>query len=414
MDAVISQIHTLAQSADDAGRLDIQKALRDIQMDIQSPQDTLMEFGNSNLLIAMLRLGVDLGVFRDLSKTNGSLTVNQLAHIYDASPTFMGMMNILKDLHSTLERPIANFIPIERVLRYLASTNMIMEVGINEYRANKITYVLADPRGEGMAQHGFDIFGPIAQAMPEFFMKRKYQDLTSNTDTPFQKAFNTNLACFDWLIQHPKHFGSLQKVMTALEGAEWTVGFDLIKSEAEKIKSITLQPSERPFLVDVGGGHGHQCVQLGKTYPNLLGHLVLQDLPEAVDRLSPIEGVRVEAHDFFQKQPITAYTLVDAKFYYLRRIMHDWPDKEAASILQNIGSVMASDARILIDDVVLPDTGAHWQATMADLSMMFAFGGKERSKKQWDSLAECAGLRVEQIHTYVAASYTSIVVLARK
>lgn len=94
--------------------------------------------------------------------------------------------------------------------------------------------------------------------------------------------------------------------------------------------------------------------------------------------------------------------------------MHDWPDEEAASILQNIGSVMAPDARILIDEVVLPNTGAHWQATMTDLSMMFAFGGKERSTKQWESLAECAGLRVEQIHTYVAATYTSIVVLARK
>ncbi|KAJ6095584.1 S-adenosyl-L-methionine-dependent methyltransferase [Penicillium sp. IBT 16267x] len=386
MDAVISQIHALAQSADDAGRLDIQRALRDVQMEIQSPQDTLMGFGNSNLLIAMLRLGVDLGVFRNLSKANGTLTVNQLASVHDASPNFM-----------------------ERVLRYLAANNMIMEVGMNEYQANKITYVLADPRGEGMAYHGFDVFGPTVQAMPEFFKEKKYQDLTSNTDTPFQKAFNTNLACFDWLVQHPKHFGSLQKVMTALEGAEWTVGFDLIKVEAEKITSSTPQSSERPFLVDIGGGHGHQCVQLGKAYPNLLGRLILQDLPEAVNRLPPIEGVRAEAHNFFQKQPIT-----DAKFYYLRRIMHDWPDKEAASILQNISSVMAPDARILIDDIVLPNSGAHWQATMADSSMMFAFGGKERSIKQWDSLAECVGLRVEQIHTHVAATYTSIVVLARK
>ncbi|KAJ5784436.1 S-adenosyl-L-methionine-dependent methyltransferase [Penicillium pulvis] len=386
MDAVISQIHTLAQSADDAGRLAIQRALQEVQIEIQSPQDTLMGFANSNLLIAMIRLGVDLGVFRDLSKANGSLTASQLASVHDASPIFM-----------------------ERILRYLASTNMILEVGINEYRPNKITYVLADPRGEGMAYHGFDVSGPIVQVMPDFFMEKKYQDITSNRDTPFQKAFNTDLACFDWLVQHPKHFGSLQKIMTALEGAEWTVGFDLIKTEAEKIKSTTPQPSERPFLVDVGGGHGHQCVQLAKTYPNLLGRLVLQDLPEAVHSLPSIEGVRAEAHDFFQKQPIT-----DAKFYYLRRIMHDWPDKEAASILQNIGSVMAPDARILIDEVVLPNTGAHWQATMTDLSMMFAFGGKERSEKQWESLAECAGLRVEQIHTYVASTYTSIVVLARK
>ncbi|KAJ5721361.1 S-adenosyl-L-methionine-dependent methyltransferase [Penicillium malachiteum] len=385
MDALIAQIQTLAHATDDAGRLNIQRALQNVQMEIQSPQDVLMQFGNANLLIAMLRLAVDIGIFRQLTKSHSPLTVQQLAEANDASVSFM-----------------------QRVLRYLASNNMITEVSMNEYRANTITYILADPRGEGMAYHGFDVFGPIVQVMPEFFKNNQYRDITSNTDTPFQKAFNTNLSCFDWLVQHPKHFGSLQKVMTALEGAEWTVGFDLIETEARKIQSSP-QPSERPFFVDVGGGHGHQCVQLGKKYPHLLGRLVLQDLPEAIDRLPPIEGVKAEAYDFFQKETIT-----DAKFYYLRRIMHDWPDKEAAVILGNISSVMSSDSRILIDEVVLPDTGAHWQATMADLSMMIAFGGKERSTQQWYSLVDLVGLRVEQIHTYVASTYTSILVLARK
>jgi demethylsterigmatocystin 6-O-methyltransferase len=57
--------------------------------------------------------------------------------------------------------------------------------------------------------------------------------------------------------------------------------------------------------VDVGGGHGHQCIQLGKKYPALSGRLVLQDLPAAVDKLPLIEGVKVQAHDFFVEQPVT-------------------------------------------------------------------------------------------------------------
>ena len=91
--------------------------------------------------------------------------------------------------------------------------------------------------------------------------------------------------------------------------------------------------------------------------------------------------------------------------------MHDWPDNEAAAILRNIVAAMNADSRILIDDTVLPDTGANWQSTLADLAMM-AFGGKERTGAQWHSLAKSAGLRVEQIHTYVASTYTAIVVLA--
>lgn len=155
------------------------------------------------------------------------------------------------------------------------------------------------------AVSSFDVLAPIVLAMPGFFAENKYQDIDSVANTPFQLAHNTTLNPFDWFVQNPKHFESLQKVMTALGDAEWTIGFDLLDSEAKKIPSIPPQASEKFFFVDVGGGHGHQCIQLGRKYPNLLGHLVLQDLPAAVNKLPPIEGVKTEAYDFFEKQPIT-------------------------------------------------------------------------------------------------------------
>lgn len=90
--------------------------------------------------------------------------------------------------------------------------------------------------------------------------------------------------------------------------------------------------------------------------------------------------------------------------------MHDWPDEEAAKILRNTADAMGPDSRILIDEAVVPDTGANWQATMADIAMM-SFGGRERTENQWASLAKRAGLRIEQIHAYVASTRTSILVL---
>ncbi|GAD98551.1 hypothetical protein PVAR5_7246 [Paecilomyces variotii No. 5] len=386
MESIVSQIRTMAKNADDVGLLEIQKALRDIQTEIRNPKDILMEFANSNLILGTIRLGEDLHLFRHLATHNGSLTAAQLADITGASPQLL-----------------------ERILRYLASINVIKEVGVNEYQANTTTHSLADPKGEAMVYHVFDTHAPSVLAMPDFFAENRYRDIDSITNTPFQKAHNTTLSSFDWMVQNPKHFESLQKIMVAFESAEWTDGFDFFDSEAKKVPSVSPQPSERPFFVDVGGGHGHQCVQLGKKYPNLLGRLVLQDLPAAVNQLPPIEGVKAEAHNFFEKQPITG-----AKFYYLRRVLHDWPDKESMCILQNIGKAMSSDSRILIDEVVLPDTGAHWQGTMADITMMINLGGKERTVHQWKSLADSAGLRVEQIHTYISPSYTSIVVLALK
>lgn len=62
----------------------------------------------------------------------------------------------------------------------------------------------------------------------------------------------------------------------------------------------------RPFFVDVGGGYGHQCINLRDKYPELSlirGSIILQDLSGTVNSLK-IEGVRVMPHDFFLEQPV--------------------------------------------------------------------------------------------------------------
>ncbi|KAM4063974.1 o-methyltransferase [Hirsutella rhossiliensis] len=386
MDAIATQIHALTQTADAAGRLALQKALRQMQAELQSPMDFLINIANSMPLLASLRLGADLGLFRTLAQRNDSLSVAQLAESTGASPQLL-----------------------ERLLRYYSSNNIIKEVGVNEYKATSLSHVLADPKGEATVYVGFDTHAPAFQAMPDFFADNKYQEIASTTRTPFQKAFKTDLGCFDWLVQHPKHFEPLQKVMTAFAGSEWADGFALLDNEVKAVPFTPPDPKEKPFFVDVGGGHGHQCIQLGKKYPHLLGRLVLQDLPEAVNKLPDIPGVRADAYNFFDKQPITG-----ARFYYLRRILHDWPDDECVQILYNIASAMAVDSRILIDEVVLPNKEAPWQATMADLAMMVSFGGKERTQQQWQMLAGEVGLRIEQIHTYTASTCTSVVVMALK
>ncbi|EIT76760.1 S-adenosyl-L-methionine-dependent methyltransferase [Aspergillus flavus] len=244
---------------------------------------------------------------------------------------------------------------------------------------------------EAFICHAFDNCGPAIQEFPSFFAETHYQEITSNTNTPFQEAF--------------KRFNNLQHVMTALESTDWTVGFSHFEKEACAIIQPP-QESRRPFLVDVGGGHGHQCIQLIKKYPNLSGWLTLQDLPQAVDQLPKIDGVETMVHDIFQTQIVKGKSYIytqhnypgilpssadmkintqGAKFYYLRRILHDYPDAQGIKILKNLRAVMAHDSQILIDEMVLPGTNVPWQATLADLSLMVSMGGKERSKEQWEA-----------------------------
>jgi demethylsterigmatocystin 6-O-methyltransferase len=94
--------------------------------------------------------------------------------------------------------------------------------------------------------------------------------------------------------------------------------------------------------------------------------------------------------------------------------MHDWPDDLCIKILQNLAAAMNSESRILIDEVVLPDVNAHWHATMSDITMGILFGGRERTRFEWEALVEKSGLHLAQIHTYNVSLYNSIIVLELK
>ena len=56
-------------------------------------------------------------------------------------------------------------------------------------------------------------------------------------------------------------------------------------------------------------------------------------------------------------------------------------------------------SKVLINENVIPDTGAHWQATALDIVMMADFAAKERTERQWHTLIESAGLRIVKIWT---------------
>lgn len=47
MDSIVAQIQNLVKTADEGERMNILKTLRQVQLDLQSPKDVLMEFINS-------------------------------------------------------------------------------------------------------------------------------------------------------------------------------------------------------------------------------------------------------------------------------------------------------------------------------------------------------------------------------
>ncbi|EED14774.1 O-methyltransferase, putative [Talaromyces stipitatus ATCC 10500] len=388
MDTIVAQIKEVVGNADVNVRAEMLDILEDLVVELRDPMDILYGAYGSAVKMPMTKVCADIGVFKKLAELEpgASKTVDQLAGETGADAELL-----------------------ERVLRYLSSIKYIQEIGPNQYTANKITHILANPVLEASLTHGVSSMNPAINATPAFLKETGYKNVNDSSNTPFQKAFNTKLKAFDYMSQVPEMFNSLQIVMSALESSNWTKNFDIFQQELNALMTSAFpDSSKRQFLVDVGGGHGHQCVQLLQKYPILHGKLTLEDLPEAVEKASRKDGVSYIAQDFFKPQAIQG-----AKFYYMRRIMHDWPEDECVQILRQLVDVLAEDSRILLDEVLLPDTGAHWQATMADLSMMIVFAGAERTSRAWHRLVAKAGLRIAHLHTYDTKRGYSVIVLEK-
>ena len=89
--------------------------------------------------------------------------------------------------------------------------------------------------------------------------------------------------------------------------------------------------------------------------------------------------------------------LEGARAYFFRNICHDWSDEHCVSILKNTACSMRKGySRILIDDYVIPETDAPLHQSGLDFLMMYA-SGMERTRRQWQSLLEQAGLEIVKV-----------------
>ena len=78
--------------------------------------------------------------------------------------------------------------------------------------------------------------------------------------------------------------------------------------------------------------------------------------------------------------------------------MHDWPDERCRDILRSIIPAMRPGySKILLNEIVLPNTGCTPFFAAADINMMSILAGMERTHMHWCELIESVGLEVVRI-----------------
>ena len=144
-------------------------------------------------------------------------------------------------------------------------------------------------------------------------------------------------------------------------------------------------------VVDVGGGTGRLLSAILEH--NLATTGVLFELPHVIAdaRDAASDRLRLVAGDFFV-DPLPA-----AEAYVLMEVLHDWTDEDAARILNAVRAATAPGARLLIVEVLVPDTPGPDHSKVLDIIMLAFTGGRERTQEQYEILLAESGFRLERV-----------------
>ncbi|KAJ4363369.1 hypothetical protein N0V83_009661 [Neocucurbitaria cava] len=282
---------------------------------------------------------------------------------------------------------------LQRILRVLVPLGIFTEPSAGTYGTTPFAPVFASPSPfKSTITHISHLYHSVA-SMPEYFAQNGYQNPKDAYDAPFQLAHNCKGETYFDYIARPgnERLSKAFNVTMEMQKTKAEESFVPVYPAEERLKN---DDPERVLLVDVGGGVGHQVSRFKERYPQLPGKLVLEDLPQVVDTAVDLpKSITKIGHDFFKPQPDY---VEGAKAFFLRMILHDWPEKQARLILSNIVDIMADDSVVLIHEVLLPETGvSHFEAKM-DWHML-NMGACERTEKQWAALADSVGLEIKAI-----------------
>ena len=85
----------------------------------------------------------------------------------------------------------------------------------------------------------------------------------------------------------------------------------------------------------------------------------------------------------------TLMNSIGAKYYYMRNILHDWPDEQCKQILSNLKPALRKGhSRILLNEIIIPDVGSGWFETGVDMIMLNCHSAQERREKHWVELVD--------------------------
>ncbi|GKZ37597.1 hypothetical protein AbraIFM66950_009214 [Aspergillus brasiliensis] len=354
----------------EAARYQLLDAIDKLRVAVEPPLLTIRNFCFGHYGLVAVRVAMGMGIF-------------------DA---FASVDNVEMTAAALNEKTKGDKSLLVRLMRVLCANHVFKETGLEKYQPLPLAIMLSSnsPPSEVIKHFHSDMKASVRSF--DYFEARGYKNPEDAYDTAFQLGFDTKEHYFEWLQHNPEELHAFNTVMEvgnrSLEGVQW---YDFYPWQE---KLATTGGTDRVLLVDIGGGKGHDLSGFKRKFPEIKNPLIVQDLPGVIGDIQEplIEGVTAVGHNMFDPQPVKG-----AKAYYMRTVLHDWPDKQALQALGHVHDAMAADSVLLINENVLPEMNAPGFSASMDIIMMELYGSLERTEKQWLELLEKAQFRVVKV-----------------
>ncbi|KAI0189065.1 putative O-methyltransferase [Astrocystis sublimbata] len=325
------------------------------------------------IVFAMLQAGLDVGLWAGWTQVGGdSKTVSELSQVCK------------REIEPELLR---------RMLRLLAAANIIEEVGEDTFKSTPFSFACGDsesfvPRTILCSTHHFL---PAGISLPKYLAEIGYKNPRDSVKSNYVFWEPGHRDLFTRLMAEPEQQDSFSGWMRCWTDQKlpWVEYFDT----NTLVEGADL--SAAPLCIDVGGHHGIDLSRIVDKHPNIPnGSLVLQDLPKCLSEVKGLsEKIRMMDYDLFTPQPVKG-----ARSYYLHCVIHDWSEDRARLILENTVNAMKKGySKLLINEIVMPRTGASLTQTAMDTQLMALCSSYERTEPMWTSLLQAAGLKIVKI-----------------
>ncbi|KAF9228371.1 S-adenosyl-L-methionine-dependent methyltransferase [Gyrodon lividus] len=304
---------------------------------------------------------------------------------------------------------------LARMMRLLATRGCYNEVDTDTFANNRLSLIL---HSENPVRHMVSLHvEACAKGAAVLYETMKDPETAYSYDPAHAPVMFANNkegitgTFFDWMRQESYH-----RSMRGLNGIMGSLAV------------LTHFPFEKySTVVDVGGGIGAFSLPLSKTHKNL--KITIHDLPEALVQSRSVwekdcpEAIQENRVEFSELNFFTQVPVKGKDIYYLRNIIHDWPDQESTLILRNVRQALGPHSRVLIHDYVLRQLSrkqAEVEATTLgavvapepmlpnfgvgnmrmyeqDMTMLILHNAKERTLQDSLELSTAAGLKLEKV-----------------